>query len=89
MYGTTETVFSFRCCTDRKRFSVFGEFGREHRKRFSVSKRSFIPLDLDKCGGNVGLRDRPRTCAHLCRVSGLIRRSGVHVHHDGMTASRV
>jgi hypothetical protein len=49
---TTGTVFSFRCCTDRKRFSVSGEFGREQRKRFSVSERSFIPLDLDECGGN-------------------------------------
>ena len=40
-----ETVFGFRCCTDRKRFSVSGEFGREQRKRFSVSERSFENLD--------------------------------------------
>ncbi len=36
---TAETVFSFHCCTDRKRFSVSGEFGREQRKWFSVSER--------------------------------------------------
>ncbi len=48
----SEMVFSFRRCTDRKRFSIYGEFGREQRKRFSVSERSFIPLDLDECGGN-------------------------------------
>ncbi len=41
------------------------------------------------CIPRFGLRDRPRTHAHLLRVSGLIRRSSVHVHHDGMTASRV
>jgi hypothetical protein len=39
---TAETVFGFRRCTDRS-----GEFGREQRKRFSVSERSF--KNLDKC----------------------------------------
>ena len=29
------------------------------------------------------------TWVPVCRVSGLIRRSGVHVHHDGTTVSRV
>ncbi len=62
--------------------SVFGSGG----KKVLVYIRMYYFRVQYSC---VGLRDRPRTRAHLLRVSGLIRRSSVHVHHDGMTASRV
>ncbi len=48
-----------------------------------------LPLQTHSPALSFGLRDRPRTRVHLRWVSGLIRHSSVHLHHDGMTASRV
>jgi hypothetical protein len=36
----------------------------------------------------IRLKDRPRTRAHLLQVRGLIRSSGVLVHHENLTAGR-